>query len=202
MGQWFSMRLNCCACLAGLVLLVSCVKSGAPDDALSTPQPAQPTTLEQPGDSAIDDVFSPIAYFEASCARCHGSYGRAYGEEFGKNLDERALFRFVKEMTEGPADEPLDGADLESLVAYHRSLIDGRPFVFVSRHADDEVVGEVTPGATVRIIAKGGAAIEAVVSGHQFVVRGVAAREFEVVAELNGKETRLKSRSGHSHRLP
>lgn len=202
MEQCSAMRLSGCACLAGLVILLSCVNSAVPGGFFSTSLPGQPSPVEQAQHAATEDVFSPIAYFETHCARCHGSYGKAYGEDFGRNLDERALFRFVKEMTEGPADEPLEGAELESLVAYHRSLIDGRPFVFISRRGGDEVKGEVSPGATMQIIDGDGKRHEAKVEGHQFTAKASFSGELELIARSGNQETRLKSSQKHSHRMP
>ncbi len=202
MEQCLAMRLRWCACLAGSVLLLSCVNSAVPGGDISTTLPAQPGPIEQADSAATGEVFSPIAYFEAHCARCHGSYGKAYGENFGKNLDERALFRFVKEMTEGPADEPLEGSELESLVAYHRSLIDGRPFVFVVASDKAKITGEVTSGATLQLIDGSGTKHEVVVEGHKFTAKGDFSGEFELIARSNSRETRLKSAQKHSHRVP
>ena len=57
-------------------------------------------------------------------------------------------------MAAGPSQAPLEGRALEVQVAYHRSLIDGRPFLTVFRDADG-LAGEVTPGSRVLLIVEG-----------------------------------------------
>lgn len=78
------------------------------------------------------DAFAPLSYFAANCARCHGPNGSFYGASFAKTRDEAGLHQIVHDMAFGPAQAPLDDAKLEVLVAYHRSLIDKKPFLSLS----------------------------------------------------------------------
>ena len=99
--------------------------------------------------------FAPLAYFNQSCARCHGDYGSNYGDDFAKNLDDKALYQIVDEMADGPAQAPLSPADVETLTAWHRAKRDGKPFVVIvqTEKTDDgwRLSGEVSPGATLQI---------------------------------------------------
>ncbi len=124
-----------------------------PDNAASaSTTPAQPLSL------------GPVTFFEQRCARCHGSYGAAYAPSLSA-LSDPELTRFVDEMVIGPGQTELAARDLAAQVAYHRSLIDQRPFLAVTALDGSSIAGEVTPGATVEVVA-GGDRVPAAVTGH------------------------------------
>lgn len=93
----------------------------------------------------------PIAHFEKHCARCHGSGGAFYGDNFAKEMTDAQLHGMVQQMTEGPGWVPLAGRNLESLVAYHRSLALGEPFLAWLGASGGVLQGEVTPGSRVEV---------------------------------------------------
>ncbi|MBS1719379.1 MAG: cytochrome c [Armatimonadetes bacterium] len=96
-------------------------------------------------------AFRPLAYFEDKCARCHGSMGSNYGDEFGKDLTDAKLVTVVRDMASGPAQAPVSEVDLRPLVAFHRSLILGKPFGIVVEVVGATVRGETTPGSKVSL---------------------------------------------------
>jgi hypothetical protein len=73
-----------------------------------------------------------MSYFESNCARCHGAYGSFYGEGFGKNLTDSKLRQVVHDMAAGPGNAPVTEPQLDALTAYHRSMINGKPFLIVN----------------------------------------------------------------------
>ena len=99
--------------------------------------------------------FAPLAYFNENCARCHGDYGSAYGDEFAKNRDDASLREVVHEMAEGPGQAPLSEAELDIETEFHRALRDKKPFVVIVKSektdAGWQLSGEVSPGATLQI---------------------------------------------------
>lgn len=149
---------------------------------------------------AIDEAdarpFAPIAYFQQSCANCHGDYGTAYGAGFGAGLTDDALRQFVDEMAAGPGFAPLQEKQLDIQTAYHRSMIDGKPFVIAWREGEG-LRGEVTPGATVSV---GG--VPATVEGHVWH----SAATGDINATLDETTTTLKApakgATAHSHHDP
>lgn len=95
----------------------------------------------------------PVAYFEHACSGCHGPFGMFYGETFAAGRDDAALQKIVREMVEGPAQSTLDDRSLDALVAFHRALQHraGGPFVALTELNEQELRGEVSPGAIVRV---------------------------------------------------
>lgn len=126
-----------------LVLALSACDRATP---LPTP-PAPPPTLAG---------LRPLTYFEDNCSRCHGPYGSFYGDTFGKKLTPEQLHRVVDEMAAGPGNAPLQGAELEAQVAYHRSLIDGKPFLILTEIKEENgqhiLHGEATPDSQVELL--------------------------------------------------
>lgn len=111
--------------------------------------------------------YAPISYFESNCARCHGAYGSFYGEGFGKNLTDSKLRQVVHDMAAGPGNAPVTEPQLDALTAYHRSMIDGKPFLIIN--AADEaqdgsrtLKGETTPESQISLRWEGGTATAAV----------------------------------------
>jgi hypothetical protein len=100
----------------------------------------RPTT--QPAASG----FAPISYFNDRCGTCHGDYANYMGRQFGaRHAAEGKLRQIVHEMVVGPAQSELTDAETEILTAYHRSILDGRPFVVVTKIEGNTISGEATP---------------------------------------------------------
>lgn len=159
-----------------------------------------PTTTEAPASHNVPPIdFKPIGYFNDRCGSCHGDYGSFWGDDFVRDLDDAALRAVVKEMAEGPAQAPLEDQPLAALVAYHRSLADGAPYLILTQHGNDQIAGEVTPGATV-VIQSGNQTIPANVDQHSWsaTVQEMA-DGWSITATKDGKTTRLRADEWHSH---
>lgn len=145
--------------------------------------------------------LAPIQYFETNCARCHGSYGRFFGDEFGKDLNEKQLRQTVLEMAAGPAKAPIDGEPLEVLIAFHRSLIRKEPFIVWVGESKMALWGEVSPGSKVQA-RFGKITVEASVKGNQWhvnVPKGASAKAV-LTARQGQKQTTLDLAKGsYSH---
>ena len=115
----------------------------------ATAPATQPLTAEQ-----LEYARRPISYFNDNCGKCHGSYGTYWLGGVLAGLGEQKLREEVDLMAAGPARAPLEGLALEAQVAYHRSLVDGRPFVTVFREPSG-LAGEVTPGSRVLLMSSG-----------------------------------------------
>ena len=59
--------------------------------------------------------FAALEYFNKNCARCHGTNGSFYGDDFGKGLDDAHLREAVDSMAKGPGGAPIDAHDLTVL---------------------------------------------------------------------------------------
>ena len=96
-------------------------------------------------------VTGPINYYQTSCARCHGAYGSGYLESFRKLSAEKLADR-IAEMTEGPAQAPLDGEPLDQQIRLHKALQTGEPFVWIASQPEpDGTRIEVLPKTTLRL---------------------------------------------------
>lgn len=91
---------------------------------------------------------APFAYFAAHCERCHGVNGANYGDQFAKNLDDKALAKVVEDMCAGPGQAELADQDLAAQIAFHRALARGEAFIAVTAKTATAMTGEITPGAT------------------------------------------------------
>lgn len=143
------------------------------------------------------EPFAPLDYFEANCARCHGSYGAFYGEGFAKDKSDEQLRQIVKDMAEGPGNAPLDEKSLDILTTYHISLRDKKPFlVLVDRKDDNDFVvlsGEVTPDS--RLSFRGEKSVAVSLDGHQWKLRVSAKTDWKkacLVAERDGAKMVLR----------
>ena len=162
--------------------------------------PSRAQVATAPADAAqMEHARRPISYFNAECGNCHGDYGSFWGEGFAAELSDEQLHKIVDEMAAGPAQAPLKGIALEVQVAYHRSLVDQKPFIVAWKGEDGIWQGEVTPGSTVTL---GGDAAK--VEGHTWK----AGADTEAVRVKKGdQETVLsleKSSAGvaYSHAKP
>lgn len=95
--------------------------------------------------------FKPLDYFDQHCARCHGTNGANYGDEFGKDLTDAELVDFVDSMAAGPGEAPLEGENLKALTAFHRSLADGNPFLILTQISGHILQGETMQDAKVSL---------------------------------------------------
>ncbi|MBN1361733.1 MAG: cytochrome c [Sedimentisphaerales bacterium] len=117
------------------------------------------TRAHEPAAQAVDLQplsLPPVSTFEDACARCHGPEGSFYGEGFAEPAG-RELKVVVREMMEGPAFLTPSATDVDAMVAYHRALAAGEPFLCVTAYqpatatAPGRWVGEATPGAWVSL---------------------------------------------------
>ena len=106
-------------------------------------------------------TLPPVKTFAEACARCHGPEGSFYGEGFG-GLEGEALHEIVEEMMVGPGALDPTQADVEAMVAYHRALAAGEPFVAVL-NPEEAVTGgvarvrtDVSPGAEITLRGEDG----------------------------------------------
>jgi hypothetical protein len=95
--------------------------------------------------------FAPLNYFQNQCANCHGDYGAAYGSEFGKNITEKQMNDFVRDMAAGPGQMPLNDADLAVETGFHRALQTSQPFGVAVAWEGGVLSGEALPGSTVSL---------------------------------------------------
>jgi hypothetical protein len=144
---------------------------------------------------------APIQYFETNCSRCHGSYGRFFGDEFGKDLSDKQLRETITDMAAGPAKAPLQGEALDAQVAFHRALIRKEPFLVWTGASKTALWGEVTPGSKVQV-KFGKMTVGASVKENRWRVdipKGASAQAV-ITARLSGKQTVLDlSKSAYSH---
>lgn len=167
--------------LAAMGVVLAAITCEGEPPAGGTASPAPPATTEATatgadaaasgaadtdaiGEQQLDFARRPITYFNARCGACHGNYGSYWLEGVLANLSDDELRTVVDEMALGPAQAPLEELALDVQVAYHRSLIDGRPFVSAFR-SNSGLAGEVTPGSRVVLITPSGER-EARVEGH------------------------------------
>lgn len=146
---------------------------------------------ESPAKEPAKEPFAAIAYFDANCARCHGPGGSFYGEGFGKTGVEN-LREVVDRMASGPGQAPIEGEALDREVAYHRAMIDKKPFVAVTDARGAK--GEVTPGSKVTV-STGAAEIVAKVEESTWTAElpaGTKLSQLTITAEKDGKKTVLK----------
>jgi hypothetical protein len=141
--------LFCCLTLAPLLLVSA-----------QAQQPEAPRTT---------GGFGPLGYFQDQCARCHGDYGAAYGDTFGAKLSDQQMLDVVKAMADGPAQAPLQDAQLQEETAFHLALRDKKPYIVATTWADGKLSGEAMPGSTVTLI-QGDKTQTVELNGHQWQV--------------------------------
>ncbi len=168
------------------------------------PPATQPATQPALSGEQLDFARRPISYFNANCGSCHGNYGSFWGEGFAAELTDHALRDIVDEMAAGPSQKPLEGLALDVQVAYHRSLVDQKPFV-TAYLEDGQLRGEVTPGSEVVVVA-GGREHAATVEKHAWRSELREASQIRVTherrqtaLELSGSERPPDAQVLHSH---
>jgi hypothetical protein len=108
-----------------------------------------PTSPTAPSTQPL--TVGPISYFEDHCARCHGSYGSGYLPESMQRHDAAGLKKLIRDMAAGPAQAPLEEADLDAQVAYHIALLNQSLFITITERTATTLTGEATPGAILHL---------------------------------------------------
>ena len=142
----------------------------------------------------LEHARRPISYFNAKCSSCHGDYGNYWGEGFAADKTDKQLREVVDEMCAGPAGAPLEGKALDVQVAYHRSLVDNKPFVSVFSDGG-KLAGEATPGSAVTLRV-GDRDVAATLDGHRWTSDAEAAES--VTVRKDGRETMLRLGEGRA----
>jgi len=121
----------------------------------ATAAPSQDTPAKAGNASATTPLSrGPIAVYDGACARCHGPNGSFYGPTLGQGKTDEELRKVIQDMADGPGNETLTPAELDSQTSYHRALIRKEPFVAVIARNGDKIEGEVTSSATVSVRRK------------------------------------------------
>jgi mono/diheme cytochrome c family protein len=189
-------RLRRCGIVMATIaagLLGACDGLSTGKDSAETPgSTTRPTTKVAEAKPAVEARpavefarVGPMAYFVASCQRCHGPHGSAYGETFGAHLSDEYLRETIKAMAEGPGASPLDDVGIAEQLRYHRAMIEKSPAIFVTERSGATLRGEVTPGAKVTARLADGSTVEAAVEGFTWKID--LAGVVEVVAEIGEK---------------
>jgi mono/diheme cytochrome c family protein len=202
--------------LAGAILIGACSRlvPAAPASGknyiplTSTPSTQQTSAQQEKPSGAAVSEFAPISYFESNCARCHGAYGAFYGEGFGQGLTDNKLRQAVHDMAAGPGNAPISEPQLDALTAYHRSLIDGKPFLIINaaraeKDASHTLQGETTPETKISLQWEGGTA-DATVEGYTWSAKLPATIDWskvEIISKKGDAQTVLKpGENEYSHR--
>lgn len=173
-----------------MLTLAGCDRSQPTSSSVVAKQP-EPRPATEPSAPS----FKPIAYFQDKCARCHGPYGMFYGDEFGKSLNDAELRHKVHDMVFGAAQSSLSEAEVNVLTAYHRSMVQGSPFLIVTS-AGPQASGEATSGATLEI-QNGDERIPVELIEHSWTANVSAdASSMTISAILNGVRTTIPLRAG------
>lgn len=157
-----------------------------------------PTTTPTTPTVSTTNGFAPIAYYDEHCSRCHGQFGTGYLPDMGKRLNDDALRKVIREMADGPAAAPLDDAQLEAELAYHRSFLDGTPFIARVIASDADQAGEVTRGAALRAEVNG-KSIPPSADGQTWKLPALIGASAKLIAEREGKRTTLDPGKPFSH---
>lgn len=115
--------------------------------------------------------FAPLSYYAGACARCHGEQGANYGDILQHKTDAQ-LHEGIDMMAHGPGQSPLDEPQLQVMTAWHRALVDGKPFAHLMKveRGDKTVLsGEATLDAKV-ILKSGGSQSEATRDGLKWTI--------------------------------
>lgn len=162
----------------------------------------KPTT-EKSASEPLD--FPAVTYFENSCARCHGPYGVNYDLKHLALSSDARLREVIATMADGPGQAPLDVRQVAAQTAYHRSFMDGKPFVIVNKAipGDQKLIlsGEVVADTTVKV-SLAGKTIDATITDNEWKAElpaGADWKEAIVTATHDKAITELKAADGHSH---
>ena len=147
---------------------------------------AVPETPEvKPGLKPLD--FAPLSYYAGACARCHGDNGANYGDLL-HNKSDAQLHEGIDMMAKGPGQSPLDEPQLAIVTAWHRALVEGKPFAHLAKieRGDKTLLsGEATPGSKV-VLKSGGSQLEAAREGTGWKIEAPKDLDLET-AELSAE---------------
>lgn len=150
----------------------------------------------------------PVSYFMASCASCHGADGRNLSPTFGSSLSDAQRRAKVKEMADGMASAPISGPHLEAATALTRTLGKNEPFVAWTGQSGPLLMGELTQGTKLSVLANG-KPLTPTVKGIKWTVRlpaGVTPDRVVLVASRGTVRHQVALREGafsfHARRGP
>jgi len=148
--------------------------------------------------------YPAITYYNERCARCHGPDGVNYDLKHLAQLPAEKLHQVIETMAENQGQAPLDKQQVEIQRAYHRSFLDGKPFVILNSAQNDGAKlllrGEATPESQVQICV-GEKFYEANVEEQSWTVEIPAAplTEVLIVVTKDKAMTKLNAGEGFSH---
>jgi hypothetical protein len=153
----------------------------------------------------------PIDYIAGTCAKCHGPEASGHkAEAIGKYRDDAKLRALLPTMfLRAQIAHPPEGDELETLIAYHRSVIVHEPFITVT-DAEAPVggtitlLGEVSSKSDVTFTVKG-ETMKAVMDGPTYWRATVPtdATEVTITAVRDGVKSTLDyPRHTHTHDVP
>jgi hypothetical protein len=149
--------------------------------------------------------YQAITYFQDRCLRCHGTYGVNYDLKHMAQSSDEKLQQVIASMADGPGQEALDARQLAAQTAFHRSLLDGKPFVIINNAKTDgdklTLSGEATPESKLQI-ALGEKTFDATLIDHQWSAALPAGSDWKsatLTAILGDKKTQLKASAAYSH---
>jgi hypothetical protein len=132
-------------------------------------------------------VVGPIAYYVASCARCHGDITATYvglqNPKRGKELEQ-----IIDDMAYGPAQAPLDAEGLKQQTALHEAMFGKTPFVWLDPTAKDRLRGEVLPGTTLTFQPATGEVTKPAVTDNRF---DFPKQSGTLIGSMGGKEMKI-----------
>ena len=148
--------------------------------------------------------YPAITYYNERCARCHGPDGVNYDLKHLAQLPDEKLHQVIEAMAENQGQAPLDKQQVEIQRAYHRSFLDGKPFVILNTTQTENgkllLRGEATPEAKVQICV-GEKSYPTTVEEQVWKVELPPAELSEVVIVVTRghARTELKASEGFSH---
>lgn len=131
-----------------------------------------------------------IAYYDDSCARCHGQDGSAYSPKLGDKYSLDQLRKKIDDMANGPGQSALDDEGLAAQVAYHQAIIAKTPFIDWTGLEGSTMTGEATRKSTVTA-AIGDTSIPVVFTGIKWTLSlpsGTSAAAVTVTARLGDRQ--------------
>ena len=148
--------------------------------------------------------YPAISYYNERCARCHGPDGVNYDLKHLAQVPDEKLHQVIETMAENQGQAPLDKQQVEIQRAYHRSFLDGKPFVILNSAQTENgkllLRGEATPESKVQICV-GEKSYTATVEepGWKVEIPPAALSEIVIVATKGNAKTELKAGEGFSH---
>lgn len=150
--------------------------------------------------------YLAISYYNDHCARCHGPDGVNYDlKHLAQNSDEK-LRVVIGSMAENQGQAPLDKNQVEIQLAYHRSFLDGKPFLILNsvKVENENLIlrGEVTPESKVQVCVgeKTYAAKTEEQSWTAILPTDADWKKVSIIAVKGNVKTELKASAGFSHR--